>query len=96
MAAILPMIYAHLTKDGMGIGDFAQYKLFEAQVEDFIRRKTDPTINKPENPIRHPEAKELATQFVEDCLNGVWVTVEKGQPSQPAASDQQERFWHCN
>ena len=69
VAATLPIIYATLTDDGMGIGDFNQFETFENQVENYIRRKTDPKINFPGNHLVYPDSHYLAKEFVEDYLS---------------------------
>jgi hypothetical protein len=64
VAAALPILYAQLSGDGMGIGDFPEYGTFEAQVEDYIARKTNPQINHADANLVHPDTTDLAAQFV--------------------------------
>ena len=66
VASGLPILYAQVSGDGMGIGDFAGFTEFEQQVEDFIKATTDP--NRPAD-VSHPNARPMAEAFVDKYLD---------------------------
>jgi hypothetical protein len=63
VAAFLPILYAKLQNDGMGIGEFPQFEKFEKRVETFIAEKTNP---KSRDVKCFPSCHDLAVEFVDE------------------------------
>lgn len=72
VAAALPVLYAHLTDDGMGIGDFPEFEDFEARVKDYVALKLDPATNNhvfsPDEPYIHDLARTFVDTSFKDYL----------------------------
>lgn len=62
--AFVPILYAQLTDDGLGIGDFAESDYLKDAVAVFLRRRLDPRLNTNGRTVRHPDTHEMAEDVV--------------------------------
>lgn len=65
VGATIPCVFSSLTDDSMGVGEFHQFDLFEKLVEEHIRQKTHPKLNRDAY-IMPPSCHELARVFVDE------------------------------
>lgn len=66
----LPILYAHLTNDGMGICEFIEFAIFEAQVNQHIVKILTHGLVGIGRPKTKPLAKSFVDRYFSDYLLG--------------------------
>lgn len=65
----VPILYAQLTNDGMGIGDFDGWAEFEKLVDDLTHRRTRPGYKEEPGELYYPDCRELAEKIVDKAFD---------------------------
>lgn len=61
-ATLLPVLYAQVTGDGMGIGDHHEFEKFEKMFHDFLKQQ----LSSPKQELEFPDTHHLSISFVDN------------------------------